>query len=128
MGRIRWKLRRIDKKDLYRVKWNFEDLRSDNIQAKYEETVSNRFGVLMEKELGVDELAQEVAKVLKEAAKETLEKVPTKVKKKWISAETMLLIERKRQIKNQRSRSTEYTELKREVQKALRTDKEKWLE
>jgi len=46
------------------VKWNFEDLRSDNIQAKYEETVSNRFGVLMEKELVVDELAQEAAKVL----------------------------------------------------------------
>ena len=101
---------------------------SDDIQAKYEETVSNRFGVLMEKELGVDELAQEAAKVLKEAAEETLEKVPTKAKKKWISAETMLLIERKRQIKNPRSRSTEYTELKREVQKALRTDKEKWLE
>ena len=40
----------------------------------------------------------------------------------------MLLIERKRQIKNQRSRSTEYTELKKEAQKALRMDKEKWLE
>ena len=56
--------------------------------------VSNRFGVLMEKELGVDELAQEAAKVLKEAAEETLGKVPTKAKKKWTSAETMLLIER----------------------------------
>ena len=49
MGRIRWKLRRIDKNDLYQVKWNVEGLRSDDIQAKYEETVSNRFGVLMER-------------------------------------------------------------------------------
>ena len=82
------------------MRWNVEGLSSDDIQAKYEETVSNRFGVLMEKEFGVHELAQEAAKVLKEAAEETLGKVPTKVKKKWISAETMLLIERKRQIKN----------------------------
>ena len=27
VGRIRWKLRRIDKKDLYQVRWNVEDLR-----------------------------------------------------------------------------------------------------
>ena len=40
----------------------------------------------------------------------------------------MQLIERKRQLKNQRKRLTEYNDLKREVQDALRKDKQEWLE
>jgi len=40
----------------------------------------------------------------------------------------MQLIERKRQLKNQRKRSAEYNDLKREVQNALRKDKQEWLE
>jgi len=40
----------------------------------------------------------------------------------------MQLIERKRQLRNQRKRSAEYNDLKREVQNALRKDKQEWLE
>jgi len=40
----------------------------------------------------------------------------------------MPLFERKRQLKNQRERSAEYNDLKREVQNAFRKDKQEWLE
>jgi len=66
--------------------------------------------------------------VITEAAEEVLGKTPKKAKKKWISNETMQLIERKRQLRNQRKRSAEYNDLKREVQNALRKDKQEWLE
>ena len=73
----------------------------------------------MQEDLDIDELTQHAAKVITETAEEVLGKIPKKAKKKWISNETMQLIERKRQLKNQRKRSTEYNDLKRDVQNAL---------
>jgi len=91
-------------------------------------TVSNRFEALMQEDLDIDELTQHAAEVITEMATEVLGKTSEKAKKKWISDETMQLIERKRQLKNQRKRSAEYNDLKREVQNAFRKDKQEWLE
>ena len=130
MGKIKWKLQRLNNSERQQVKWNtgIQDLKCENIQQIYEVTVSNRFEALMQEDLDVDELTQHAAKVIAEAAEEVLGKTPKKAKKKWISNETMQLIERKRQLRNQRKRSTEYNDLKREVQNALRKDKQEWLE
>jgi len=91
-------------------------------------TVSNRFEALMQEDLDIDELTQHAAEVIPEMATEVLGKTSEKAKKKWISDETMQLIERKRQPKNQQKRSAEYNDLKREVQNAFRKDKQEWLE
>ena len=56
-------------------------------------------------EVDIDELTQDAAKVITETTEEVLGKTPKKAKKKWISDETMQLIERKR--------SAEYNDLKR---------------
>ena len=74
------------------------------------------------------ELTQNAAKVITETAEDVLGKTPKKAKKQWISHETMQLIERKRQLRNQRKRSPEYSDLKRDVQNALRKDKQERLE
>ena len=72
--------------------------------------------------------------MITETAEEVLGKTAKQANKKWISDETMQLIERKRQLKNQRKRSAEYNDLKREVQNTLRKDlikffnKQEWLE
>ena len=74
------------------------------------------------------ELTQNAAKVITETAEDVLGKTPKKAKKQWISNETMQLIERKRQLRNQRKSSAEYNDLKRDVQNALRKDKQERLE
>ena len=73
----------------------------------------------MQEDLDIDELTQHAAKVITETAEEVLMKIPKKAKKKWISDETMQLIERKRQLKNQRKRSTEYNDLKKRGTKCI---------
>jgi len=78
--------------------------------------VLNWFEALVQEDLDIDELTQHAAKVITEPAEEVLEKTPQKAKKKWISDETMQLIERKWQLKNQRKSSAEYNDLKSEVQ------------
>ena len=126
-GKIKWKLRRLNNSERQQVKWNIQDIKCQNIQQKYEVTMSNRFEALIQEDLDVDELTQHAAKVITEMA-EVLENTPKKAKKKWISNETMQLIERKRQLRNQRKRSPEYSDLKRDVQNALRKDKQERLE
>jgi len=74
--------------------------------------VSNRFEALTQEDLNIDKLTQHTAKLITEMAEEVLGKTPKKAKKKWISDDTMQLIERKRQLKNQRKRSAEYNNLK----------------
>ena len=48
----------------------------------------------MQEDLDIDELTQHTAKVITETAEEVLGKIPKKAMKKWISDETMQLIER----------------------------------
>ena len=51
MGKIKWNLRRLNNSERQQVKWNIQDLKCENIQQKYEVTVSNRFEALMQEDL-----------------------------------------------------------------------------
>ena len=66
------------------MKWNTQDLKCENIQQKYEVTVSNQFEALIQEDLDVDEITQHAAKVITETTEEVLGKTPKKAKKKWI--------------------------------------------
>ena len=57
-------------------------------------STTNQFEALMQEDLDIDELTQHAAKVITETAEEVLGKIPKKAMKKWISDETMQLIER----------------------------------
>ena len=46
LGKIKWKLRRLDNSERQQMKWNIQDLKYENIQQRYEVTVSNRFAMI----------------------------------------------------------------------------------
>jgi len=73
-------------------------------------------------------LLQQATAAINEVAEETIGKEARKIKKKWISEETMTLLEQKRNLKGNRKKENEYRIIKQEVQTALRKDKELWLE
>ena len=50
------------------MKWNIQDLKCENIQQKYEVTMSNRFEALIQDDLDVDELTQNAAKMTAEVS------------------------------------------------------------
>jgi len=84
--------------------------------------------MLMEEYMDVQELLQQATAAINEVAEETVGKEARKIKKKWISDETMTLLEQKRNLKGNRKKENEYRIIKKEVQTALRKDKELWLE
>ena len=73
-----------------------------------------------------DELWKSTKEVLLEAARETLGSTKAVKKKTWISDETFSVIEEKREAKGKDI--NRYRQLKADVQRELRTDKQKQLD
>ena len=103
-----------------------------------DEGISNAYRVALERHLGqaepsqdLDENAKRIAMAMEKAAEET---IPEKemITKKWITPETLSLVQEKRILKKKRDSSEladrEYRQKCNEVRKAARADKANWLE
>jgi hypothetical protein len=134
-GKIRIRLKNLEKKKVTK-RFNVEALKRSTVATRYSIEVSNRFEALLAEEdsddLDPEELWTKAAQIIKEAADRTIGRVKRRVKKEWLSASTLLLIEKKRRVKDLRHHSDdlmeEYKMLKRDVQREVRKDRERWLE
>jgi len=92
---------------------------------KYEIEVSNRFDALeaIQEEKTPEDMWKNTKTVLLDVANDIIGKVKKNRKKNWITEETIRLIEEKRAEKGKDT--SKYKQLKAEVQKSLRVDKQK---
>ena len=90
--------------------------------------MSNRFTALeaAHNEVTPEDLWKGTKTVLLEVARETIGSVKSQKKKKWISDDTYAVIREKREAKGKDK--NRYQELKAEVQRKLRVDKQQQLE
>ena len=132
-SKLRNKLKNLPKgKQVKKI--NVEALKNEATKIKYAVEIKNRFEVLMQ-DTSVqdgDSLWNKAKNAMKETGEITLGKVKKKTKgKDWISKQTLLLVEKKRKVKQLRNLSedmeNEFRMLKRDVQRAVRKDKEKWI-
>jgi len=106
---------------------NFEELKEDKA-VQFAAEVTNRFMALetAQNEVTPEDLWKGTKTVLLEVARETIGSVKSQKKKKWISDETYAAVMEKREAKGKDK--NRYQELKAEVQRKLRVDKEQQLE
>ena len=106
---------------------NLEELKDDKA-AQFAIEVSNKFSVLeaMKDEKTPEDLWKNTKEILLEVARETVGTAKVGKKKTWISDETFALIKEKREVKNHNI--DRYRELKADVQRRLRKDKQKQLD
>ena len=128
---MRLKLKR-PKKSANIPKYDIESLKNQDISQKYSIEVSNRFQLLSDTERTPNELWNVVKDTIHETASKILGKPKPKPKKPWISPDTFDLIDKKRQLRQQRLQSEEanerYKTTKHSVQTGIRSDKDNWLE
>ena len=121
--KLRFRKKRVNKPLLL----DLEELKNFQVEQQYQVEVKNRFKELekIDEPRTPDELWQQLKKVTLGAAEATLQKNHCK-RKNWISNDTFEWIKRKREVK---TKSTEeYRNLRYEVQKRLRKDKQEELD
>ena len=92
--------------------------------------VRNKFEILMsvQEEMGPEELAAQAQSILISAAKDIIPKRKY-AKKKWMTTETLELIEKRRNIKvTKTAQSTEYKEISKAIKRSIRHDKKSYVE
>jgi len=106
---------------------NLEELKEDKA-VQFAAEVTNRFMALeaTQNEVIPEDLWKGTKTVLLEVARETIGSVKSQKKEKWISDETCAAIREKREAKGKDN--NQYQELKAEVQRKLRVDKQQQLE
>lgn len=106
---------------------NLEEFRNEKV-TKYEIEFSNRFDALgtIHEEKTPAELWKNTKTVLLDVANDIIGHVNKKQKKTWITDETLRLIEENRDWK--KKDPSKYKQLKTEVQKGLRVDKQRQLD
>ena len=106
---------------------NLNELKEDKA-VQFAAEVTNRFTALeaAQNEATPEDLWKGTKTVLLEVARETIGSVKSQKKKKWISDETCAAIREKREAKGKDK--NQYRELKAEVQRKLRVDKQQQLE
>ena len=102
---------------------NLEELKEDKA-IQFAAEVTNRFTALeaAQNEVTPEDIWKGTKTVLLEVARETIGSVKSQKKKKWISDETYAAIREKREAKGKHK--NRYQELKAEVQRKLRVDKQ----
>jgi len=102
---------------------NLEELKEDKA-VQFAAEVTNRFTALetAQNEVTPEDLWKGIKTVLLEVARETIGSVKSQKKKKWISDATYAAITEKREAKVKDKKR--YQELKAEVQRKLRVDKQ----
>ena len=106
---------------------NLEELKEDKA-VQFAAEVTNRFTALeaAQNEVSPEDLWKGTKTVLLEVARETVLSVKSQKQTKWISDETYAAIREKKEAKGKDK--NRYQELKAEVQKKLRVDKQQQLE
>jgi len=106
---------------------NLEKLKEDKA-VQFAAEVTNRFTALeaAQNEVTLEDLRKDTKTVLLDVARETIGSVKSQKKKKWISDETYAAIREKRDTTGKDKKR--YQELKAEVQRKLRVDKQLQLE
>jgi len=106
---------------------NLEELKEEKA-VQFAAEVTNRFTTLeaAQDEVTPEDLWKGTNAVLLEAARETIGSIKLQKKKKWILDETFAAIREKREAKGKDK--NRYQELKAEVQRKLRVDKQQQLE
>ena len=111
-------------------KYNITDLNNTDIATNYAIETHNRFETLLNvisDETPPDTIWEEVKSIYHQTAENTLGKKRKGTKKEWITTNTLKLIDQKREARKKSDRTT-YTNLKKEVRKNIRKDKNDWLE
>src|ERR1700733_9163342 len=105
-------------------------LADEDIKLAYQEALRKK----LEENKGtedIEERTKQLTRAMLEAVEQVLPK-QEKIKKKWITPETMILVGEKRELKRRRNNSDNseraYRDKCNEVRKAARADKAKWLE
>ena len=129
---VRLRIRR-ERPRIKRLRLNLRALDNPAMKVAYNIAVNNKFEALrMLEERTPDELYIALKEVVKTTAKEILGREPKRPNRRWISDETLMLMDRRRELKERRRSTTDdelrYQEANRMVQRAARRDKTRWLE
>ena len=131
MCKLKLRLKRIPRKQQHKPRRDLEALNNDTIRAAFRDKVEQDLTSSPSQITALEDRVQRLNKVLQGAVNKVLP-VVCKPNKPWITAYTLQLSEKKREMKQRRQESTEkekeYKRMCNLVRKAARTDKEEWIQ
>lgn len=122
MGKFRLKLKRIVKQSYSR--WNLDKLKEENTKIQATKSLNQELQQVEEGE-DIEREIDAFKKAMKATKEQHLKKEKTNQRKQWMTEHIMLLMERRRIVKQENR--TEYNKIQREIRREIRQAKENWL-
>ena len=131
MTSVRLRLKKIKKGKSPRIKFDLEKLKDPDIAAEFQATIGGKFAPLLTAQLDIDSFNNQLNEQFVDTAEAVLGRARGK-KQIWMSDEVLEMCDKRRELKKMRFNSEadqdSYRQINREVKKATKTAKEKWMQ